>query len=172
MRAKYDRGAFVGYEDLPGHSATAQGDRDGLRQARAQVEKALTSCPAERIEPWLAELSVIAPARQHDPMTDELRMTAYSSRLAAYPADVVCHVLLAEVWRFWPSWAELHEACEAATSPRRAMRDAISAELERQSLAAQSDRPSLPTESPEDAAARRARANDVVAEFVSKRRIG
>ena len=128
-RARYDQrtGAFLGYETLPGHDGVARGDPAGLRRMQAEVQRALGPTAIEVIEPWLAELSLIAPARQHDPMTDELRMSAYSSRLAEYPPDVVRHVLLVMVWRFWPSWAELHEACEAAVSPRRAMLLALDA---------------------------------------------
>lgn len=169
-KAKYDRsGAFLGYETLPGHDATVRGDQDALARLRSKVERSLAPTPTDDIEVWLAELSVIAPSRQHDPLTDELRMTAYSSRLATYPADVVRHVLLGQVWRFWPSWAELHEACEAAVSPRRAMLAAI--------VTTQAKPPALMPEAdpaPEDAAevaARRARISAVVADFLGKREV-
>jgi len=61
------------------------------------------------------------PRRQNDELTERLTLAAYSSRLADYPADVVREALLGHVWRFWPSWYELHKFCEGLTAPRRQM---------------------------------------------------
>lgn len=85
------------------------------------IEETLRPAPTEVIEEWLAELSVLVARREGDEFTEELRVTAYASRLAAYPADVVREVLLARVWKFWPTWEELHRACESLATPRRHM---------------------------------------------------
>jgi hypothetical protein len=79
--------------------------------------------PAETrdIEGWLAELSVIVARRPGDDFSEELRLTAYASRLRDYPADVVREALLSRTWKFWPTWEELKIACEALVAPRRLM---------------------------------------------------
>ena len=86
----------------------------------------LTPAPGPQIERWLAELSVIAAKRADDDFTEELRLVAYSRRLAEYPADIVRHVLLDRTWKFWPTWDELHTICEALVEERRAMVSALS----------------------------------------------
>jgi hypothetical protein len=77
--------------------------------------------PIPVIEGWLAELSVLVAKRQDDEFSEELRVSAYSSRLAEYPADVVRTVLLKETYKFWPTWGELEKRCKALTSPRENM---------------------------------------------------
>ena len=77
--------------------------------------------PIRLIEEWLAELSVLVAKRQDDEFSEELRVSAYSSRLSAYPADVVRTVLLRETYKFWPPWGELEKRCKALTSPRENM---------------------------------------------------
>lgn len=85
------------------------------------LEKLLTPAPPEQIEAWLAELSVIAPKRASDAFEESLRLTAYTSRLGAYPADVARYATIVRRWQFWPSWAELEAACEEAVRPRLQM---------------------------------------------------
>lgn len=77
--------------------------------------------PVRLIEEWLAELSVLVAKRQDDEFSEELRVSAYSSRLAVYPADVVRTVLLEETYKFWPTWGELERRCKVLTSPRKNM---------------------------------------------------
>src|SRR5690606_28314230 len=81
----------------------------------------------DQVEEWIAELSLIAPKRFDGEGNEMLRLRAYVSRLRDYPADVVREALLSRVWRFFPSWAELSEACDELVSHRRAVR----AELDR-----------------------------------------
>lgn len=95
--------------------------------AAADIEKFLTPADQRQIEEWLAELSVLTAGRRRDEMEGELMLTAYASRLAQYPADVVHHVLLKLSWQFWPTWAELQARCEAMTGPRLHMLAALRA---------------------------------------------
>jgi hypothetical protein len=81
----------------------------------------MTPAPIRQIEAWLAELSVLVVRRQGDEMEEGLRLTAYASRLARYPADVARAVTIGASYRFWPTWQELEKRCEAMTSPRRVM---------------------------------------------------
>lgn len=97
-------------------------DRNGNRDKALDIVRAtMTPAPIRTIEGWLAELSVIVARRADDEFADELRVTAYSSRLSSYPADVVRHVLFVRTWKFWPTWQELQEACEILVGPRKAM---------------------------------------------------
>lgn len=86
---------------------------------------AMTPPTRDQSEAWIAELSVITARREDDAGTEALRLTAYSSRLADYPADVVKHALLSRRWKFFPSWAELADACDELVLPRRRMMRAL-----------------------------------------------
>lgn len=148
--------------------AEAQAD---LEAAIAKLDTALTPATREMIEMWLVELSVISARRVDAPETEELRVAAYTSRLAGYPADVARAALLAQPWRFFPTWAELQEVCEALVTPRREMRKAMEAaawaarERETRARALPTKMSAVPT--PEEASERRARvmarADDVIA---------
>jgi hypothetical protein len=74
---------------------------------------------------WLVELSLITARRQDDAETEALRIVAYSSRLAAYPADVAHEVLLVRRWQWWPSWAELADACDELAEWRHRVRNTL-----------------------------------------------
>lgn len=93
--------------------------------ARVEAANALagfvTPAPKGQIEEWLAELSVITRRRQDDDITENLRLSAYSSRLADYPADVAREALIRHKWLFFPAWAELQDVCDKLAAPRRAM---------------------------------------------------
>jgi hypothetical protein len=71
---------------------------------------------------WLAELSVISARRADDDMSETLRLHAYTRRLSEYPADVVKMALLDKTWRFFPTWADLHDVLEPAMKRRRMLR--------------------------------------------------
>lgn len=112
-------------EHLPSYQVAVGCDVDGTPEA---VEAALTDLrnfmaepDIRQVEEWLAELSVIVAKRADDEFSEALRLNAYASRLARYPADVVRNVLLSQTYRFWPAWEELEKRCEALTSPRRNM---------------------------------------------------
>ncbi|MFT6299942.1 MAG: hypothetical protein ACJAWC_003318 [Yoonia sp.] len=89
--------------------------------ALADLIKFQTPASPRQIECWLAELSVLCASRLREEMESALMITAYSSRLANYPADVVHDALLKKTWKWWPTWDELQKYCEAAASPRRHM---------------------------------------------------
>ncbi len=101
----------------------------------------LTPAPESVIIEWLAELSVITARRQGDEFEEALRLTAYASRLARYPADVARYACLERRWHFWPSWAELDDACNALTVERRFIIAAIEREpAEREQRALEDER--------------------------------
>lgn len=75
--------------------------------ALEQLRLFSTPAPANVIEGWLAELSVIVIKRADDDFAEGMRVAAYAGRLGRYPADVVRIALLEHHWRFWPAWSEL-----------------------------------------------------------------
>jgi hypothetical protein len=89
--------------------------------AASAIEGFFTPAPKPQIEEWLAELSVITRRKQDDDITEGLRLNAYSSRLAEYPADIAKEALLRHKWLFFPAWAELQDVCDKLAAPRRAM---------------------------------------------------
>ena len=107
-------------EGLPIKVSVA-GDAQSRRDAVNALAGFVTPAPKNQIEEWIAELSVITRRRQDDDITENLRLSAYSSRLADYPADVAREALLKHKWLFFPAWAELQEVCEKLAAPRRAM---------------------------------------------------
>ena len=100
---------------------TVAGDAAARREAVCALAGFLTPPPRGQIEEWLAELSVITRRKQDDDITENLRLSAYSSRLEDYPADVVREALLKHKWLFFPAWAELQDVCDKLAAPRRAM---------------------------------------------------
>jgi hypothetical protein len=112
-------------EELPSYKVATGckvcGSDAARNAALADLIKFQTPASFRQIECWLAELSVLCASRQREPVENALMITAYSSRLASYPADVVYDALLRKTWKWWPTWEELHKHCEAAASPRRCM---------------------------------------------------
>jgi len=176
MKAKYDgKGVFLGYEPTGGNLVVVQGNPAGIAELRERMEGAFAAPTDEQMEMWLAELDLIAPRRPSSTNDDDLRMQAYCSRLAAYPADVVREALLVHTWRFFPSWAELKDVCDELTAHRVAVRD----ELERLAAAHRERNlravalPQPPAEPDEEAAAKRRAeadriAGDVLASLTAK----
>jgi len=107
-------------EGLP-LKVSVSGDAQARREACAALAGFVTPAPKNQIEEWLAELSVITRRKQDDDITETLRLSAYSSRLADYPADVAREALLKHKWLFFPAWAELQDVCDKLAAPRRAM---------------------------------------------------
>jgi hypothetical protein len=64
---------------------------------------------------------VIVARRQDDPFADELRVSAYSARLARFPADIARSVLIDQSYKFWPTWEELEKRCGVLVTPRLQM---------------------------------------------------
>jgi hypothetical protein len=107
-------------EGLP-LKVSVSGDAASRQEALNALAGFVTPAPKNHIEEWLAELSVITRRKQDDEITETLRLAAYSSRLADYPADVAREALLKHKWLFFPAWAELQDVCDKLAAPRRAM---------------------------------------------------
>jgi hypothetical protein len=99
----------------------ADGTEDDRTALAVDLRRLLTPAPIREIEGWLAELSVIVARRPQEEVDEAVRLTAYSNRLAAYPADVARHALLGLRWKFWPTWDELAEVCDGLASTRKVM---------------------------------------------------
>lgn len=99
--------------------------------AADRAEGSMTPATKNQIIGWIAELSVISARRADDQMADDLRLAAYSRRLADYPADIARHALLEHRWKFFPTWAELGDVCDKMRDQRRVMISAIRREAER-----------------------------------------
>ena len=107
-------------EGLP-LKVSVSGDAKARQEALTALAEFVTPAPKGQIEEWLAELSVITRRKQDDDITEGLRLSAYSSRLAEYPADVAREALLKHNWLFFPAWAGLKGVCDKLAVPRRAM---------------------------------------------------
>lgn len=102
------------------------GSQEARDAALADLRKFQTPAPVRQIEMWLAELSVLTAGRGTDGLEAELQLTAYSSRLAEFPADVVRYALLKHTWKWFPSWGELEKVCATKAAPRKHMIAALS----------------------------------------------
>lgn len=124
-----------------------------------RMENFLTPASATMIERWLAELSVICAKRPDDDFTEELRLTAYTSRLSQYPADLVRHVLIEQTWKFFPTWHELAEILDARVQQRESMIRAVRAKANERSerVARQREEEKRPRFTDEEMAAMRKR---------------
>lgn len=134
---------------------------DDVEGAQSDCKLCLTPAPEDLVSLWLAELDAVTAKPRGSQESAAVRLNAYVSRLQQYPADVVKHVLHGVVWKFFPTWAELHEICEEMTAPRRAILSAVSKPL-----------PALeskePEETQEEAQARRERGAELVRAFLRK----
>lgn len=132
LQVKYDWRFPTGPngENLPSYriavGCTAKGG-DKLA-ALADLQNLMIPAPARQIEEWLAELSVISASRQTSDFESGLKLTAYTSRLREYPADVARHALLKRRWKFFPTWEELATVCDSLVSPRKWMLAAMERE--------------------------------------------
>jgi len=146
LKATYDgNGAFIGSELVPA-TVMASGNPDALALVAEKVRSTMRPASREKIEQWVAELSVITAPRKSDGMTMELMLAAYSRRLAEYPADMVREVLILRTWKFFPTWAELKEALDVMLADRRAMLAACEASVPRPAPAQDPDRVVLTAE--------------------------
>lgn len=107
---------LVGYEPMVGDTWEFAG----------AVQAQMLPASAGDIMRWLAELDAITIKRAGDAATDMMRLKAYTTRLSAYPADVVRSALfdVKPGWKFWPAWAEIEAVCDKLVAPRRAMLEA------------------------------------------------
>lgn len=127
LEGRYPSGANG--ESLPSYTVATGCDVNGTEEHRqaalADLSRLMAQPEKRQIEDWLAELSVISAKRRDGEMDEALRLEAYSSRLAQYPADVVHEAVLGVAWKFWPTWSELEQVCERMVSPRRQMLAAL-----------------------------------------------
>ena len=165
-----------GNANLPS-TCDVHGTAEDLASVVTDVQASFAAAHPYRIEEWLAELSVIAPKRADDEMTETLRLRVYTERLSGYPADVVRAALLVETWRFWPSWDELAKVLERLQAPRAVMLTGINraiADLEAEAAAIATGKIAARANdlTPEQMAARRAQADAILAEcnFGTERR--
>lgn len=100
---------------------SVNGAEEQRNAALADLRNFQEPAPIRVIEGWLAELSVLTAGRGPDGISAEAMLTAYSSRLSKYPADVVRHALFKESWKWFPTWCDLEKVCESKSSPRRHM---------------------------------------------------
>lgn len=120
-------------ERLPSYFVAVGCEVSGTQEQRdaalADLRKFETPATIRDIEIWLAELSVISASRNREGVESALMLTAYSSRLAQYPADVARAAVLGKTWKWWPTWEELERVCEAKAGPRRQMIAALAAPI-------------------------------------------
>ena len=172
------------YERPDGSIAPAQATRRGwiaaamtpaqLAAAQGKVAASMTPASESQITRWIAELSVITARREDAPETEALRLAAYRSRLAAYPADVAREALLVHGWKFFPAWAELAEVCDRLVEDRRRIKAALdraaSEAAEREARARALPTEATATQTPEEASAARKRRGAVLGDMIAEMR--
>ena len=88
-----------------------------LARAIETVEQQMNPATSDRIDGWLAELSVITKRRKESDAVEALTLAAYRRRLMAYPGRVVYEALVMRTYHFWPSWDELKVVCDELVRP-------------------------------------------------------
>ena len=131
LKSRYDgNGAFIGSDLVPEH-VRASGSHESLASVAEKIRSTMQPASSEKVEQWIAELSVITPPRKSDGMTLELLIAAYTKRLLGFPADMVRDVLIVRTWQYFPTWFELDAALNAMLSARRAMLSACEVSIPR-----------------------------------------
>lgn len=112
-----------------GEVMVRKGTPEELEAVRRAVDALLEPAPADMAAVKLAELRAVTVHRARDGIDVELMATAYTQRLARYPADVVAAAC--DAWadreEFWPSWAELKAECDKRMRGRLALKRALEA---------------------------------------------
>jgi hypothetical protein len=100
-----------------------------IDSARANLSALLQPASIDMASKKLMELRAVTVHRARDGIDVELMATAYTQRLARYPADVVAAAC--DAWadreEFWPSWAELKAECDKRMRGRLALKRALEA---------------------------------------------
>lgn len=103
----------------------------------AELEQLTAPAADERIETWLALLEAGCARRSNDAASAEVTLELYTRTLSRFPADVVLHAC--STWRsrpphgqaggpnWFPTLAELVEACERMAAQRQALIAALRA---------------------------------------------
>lgn len=106
--------------------------RDGVpariaHELLARVELLCQPCGAEIAGQALMTLRALVATRSGSEIGIELQAAAYTTRLAAYPADAV--IAACEEWpstsAWWPAWHELQRLVERRSGPRQSIRAAL-----------------------------------------------
>ena len=168
------------YERPDGSIAPAQATRRGwiaaamtpaqIAEAQGKVAASMTPASESQITRWIAELSVITARREDAPETEALRLAAYRSRLAAYPADVAREALLVHGWKFFPAWAELAEVCDRLVEDRRRIKAALDRAAKCEARARALPTEANVTQTPEEAIAARKRRGAVLGDMITEMR--
>lgn len=102
-------------------------DRPNTDLAMKRVRLMLTPAPETELEQALATLSLLVAKREGGDDVEELQMRAYVAELRRYPEDIALHAVSS--WhrrsKFWPTWFELQEQCEALFANRRGLMAAL-----------------------------------------------
>lgn len=88
-----------------------------MARAIQTVEQQMNQATPDRIQGWLAELSVITKRRKESDAVEALTLEAYTRRLMAYPGRVAYEALVIRTYHFWPSWDELKVVCDELVRP-------------------------------------------------------
>lgn len=111
-------------EQVVGMETTLSPSAD-IAKASAVIEESLLPAPIHKIEHWLAEVAAITARRTETSFEAEIALSAYTSRLAGYPGDIVRDTLLGWGGKWFPTWSELKEIMDERTAPRMALKNAL-----------------------------------------------
>lgn len=115
-------------------SCRIEGDVDpsDLKTALLILDQACRPADPKLCGQWLAEVRLLCRPRDMAEADIVVQLRLYVRELAAWPADVVEHVL--SRWHhehsFWPDWHELQLELAAVAGPRIMRRDAVRRALE------------------------------------------
>src|SRR5215475_2216884 len=98
-----------------------------LEVARELVAAALEPVDTKTLMAELAHLRAVTARRAVSEDDEALGFAVFREELSRYPADVIRSVLrgIARTSKFFPSLAEVYQACESAVKPRRLLADTL-----------------------------------------------
>jgi hypothetical protein len=113
--------------DIVGYELAGPVDVTDRACARSLIAVALQPAPPQLIVRELARLRMLTKAKAEAGVDLEAMFSVLAEELAVFPADIVCSVLrrLGRTSKFFPSLAEVYQACEDAVKPRRLLADTL-----------------------------------------------
>ncbi len=102
-----------------------------LTELRSKLEFYFAPMPDDLAEKKLAQLDAISKKRNRGFGEAIIALDAYTTRLRAYPADIVAYVLDAYNFEWFPSWGEMQEVLDAQTSFRVFLRIELDRAIQR-----------------------------------------
>lgn len=102
-----------------------RGPEEARAIALSKIQNMEAQAPADTIEGWIAELSVMTAGKGETGLNADLQLTVYTSRLSQFPADVVKQAVLRHPWKWFPAWSELEALCVKLSAPRRSIISAL-----------------------------------------------